>query len=37
MGPAGVVGVRGEECVEDTSGAGSGSEVGAADIVIWGS
>ena len=32
-----VVGAGGEECVVGTGGAGTGSEAGAVDIVMWGS
>ena len=37
LGPAGVVGVGGEECVAGTGGASTRLEVGAANIVMWGS
>ena len=37
LGTVGVVGVGGEECVAGTDGAGTRSEAGAADNVMWGS
>ena len=37
LGPAEVVGARGEECSAGTDGADSGLEAGAVDIVMWGS
>ena len=37
LGPAGVVGAGGEECVAGTCVAGTRLEAGAADIVMWGS
>ena len=37
LGLAGAVEAEGEECGAGTGGAGTGLEVGAADIVMWGS
>ena len=34
--PVGAIGAGDEECVVGTGGAGIGSEVGDADIVMWG-
>ena len=37
QGPAGAVGARGEKCATGTGVAGTRSEAGATDIVMWGS